>query len=183
MDDGRRKRKLPSKRRISPALSRIAERSLIATPEEVRTYQPTELDLKIAEAMLSGLVLFQEIAAEVGVSPPTVSTRLKDPVACAWISRAVHQSIQHRLGLVDAAMMQRAVTGNVQAARLLYDRFHQMVHRSEAVVHNVNHFDPSQLSDKELQQLVDAQAAKTAREVEFNADEAPKEARAPKEAE
>jgi len=109
--------------RISPALSRIAERGMTVTEEEIRTYTPGETDLAVAEAMLGGALTFQEIAESIGRSPALVSDKLKCPVLCAWVSRAVHQQISHRLGMIDAAMYRRALGGDVRAADLLYKRY------------------------------------------------------------
>jgi len=144
----------PRPRRVSSALSRIATRALEASPDDIRTYAPTELDLRIAEAMLGGAMLMKDIAEEIGVGPATVSKTLKNPTAAAWISNQVHKMISTRLGHVDAAMMSRALSGNVQAAKLLYERFGEIVHRSQHnVVHTQAEFNPADLTNEQLEAI------------------------------
>lgn len=139
-------------RRISPALSRLAQRGLAVQEEEIRTYAPSELDLLITESMLAGCLTFQEIADDLKIAPQTVSGRLKDPVTCAFISRRVHQLISFRLGLIDAAMMRRALAGDVRAAEVMYKRY------GKDVKYNVNLNLGGQqldhLSDKALDALL-----------------------------
>ena len=115
---------------LSPALAKIAQRALHVDLEHLRAYQPREIDMQIAEAMLAGHCSFKAIAEATELSAATIGRTMQDPMVCAWVSRAVHNQIQHRLGLVDASMMQRACAGDVRAARLLYDRYGKMVNRS-----------------------------------------------------
>ena len=111
-----KKPKRPAMKRLSPALGRIAQRSLEVDPSDVDRYAPLEIDLKIAEAMLMGEITFAGIADHLELSAGTVSHRLSDPLTCAWVSRVVHRSIQNRLGMVDAAMLNKAVNGDTRAA-------------------------------------------------------------------
>lgn len=144
----------------------MAQRSLDVAPDDLRAFQPCELDLEIAEAMLAGCILQQDIADHCRVHPSTVSKRLRDPVLCAWLSETVHRQIQHRLGLVDAAIFNRACGGDVRAADLLYKRFDQMTHRSVHVHLNTSiDFDPTTLSDDELDAHLRAYGS--AKDVEF----------------
>lgn len=149
----RREPKRPSKKKLSPALARIAKRALKATEDDIRSYAPREVDIQIAEAMLAGSVMFQDIAEEVGCAPSTISKLLSDPVVCAWISRRVHENIGHRLGLVDAAMFNSALHGNVPAAKLMYERYDKTGSGGRITVNapgaQIN-FDPSKLTDEEL---------------------------------
>jgi hypothetical protein len=114
---------MAKKSRISPALARIAARGMQVSEEEIRTFNPGASEQAIAEAMLAGCLTFQEIAEAIGKSPPWVSERLRDPLLCAWASRMVHQLISHKIGMIDSAMFQRALGGDVRAADLLYKRY------------------------------------------------------------
>jgi len=147
-------RKPPANRKVSPALARIAQRALVCDQDDIRAYNPTELDLQIAEAMIAGNTAFNEIAETIECSPSHVSQAMKNPVACAWISAQVHKMCAYRLGQIDAAMMSRAVAGDVRAADLLYKRFGQIVQRQETTVNHVNDFDATQLTDDQLNTLV-----------------------------
>ena len=141
-------------------LTKIAERALSATPDQMRTYIPVELDFAIAEAMLAGGHTFQAIAEIIpGTSATTVSAAMRDAVRCAWISHAVHQLAQQRIGLVDAAMMQRAIAGDTKAAQLVYKRMDMLTDRKTvAHIHgHVSDFDPTKLSDEDLDRVLDAE--------------------------
>lgn len=140
--------------RPSTALTKIAERSLAVDPREIDHFQPRELDIKIAECLLAGKLTWTQIAQELSVSNPTISSRMKDPLVCAWISRTVHRNIAHRLGMVDAAILNRAIAGNVNAAKLLYDRYGRMVQRSLNVSVSGN-LDFSKFDDADLDAFIE----------------------------
>lgn len=138
-------------RRMSPTLARFSSRALEVSPEDVQTYTPDEQDTAIAEAMLMGEVSIRAIAHYADISESVVRRILSDPLRCAWVSHTVHSQIQHRLGIVDAAMLQRAVNGDTRAADLLYRRYGQMVNRQ---MHLHASMDFSKLSDKDLDAMV-----------------------------
>ncbi len=153
----KKKERQLQKKQVSTALLRISERSLKVDPRHVDAYQPKEFDIQVAEAMLAGCITFQSIAEQLEMSSVTVGNHMKDPLRCAWISRAIHGNVQHRLGMVDAAMLNRAMAGDVRAADLLYKRYGEMINRSV----NVNigaGMDFAQFDDKDLDAFVkDAQ--------------------------
>lgn len=159
-------RRPTDKRQLSVALQRIASRGLQATEDDLRAYQPTELAVFIAEAMLSGCVTFKAMAkfitdaSDHKIDPQTVSRCLREPITCAWISRQVHQAIGHRLGLVDVAMLERAMAGNVAAAKLLYQRYDQITNNGSNANVQINMFDPTKLTNEQLERLTRAQARK-----------------------
>ena len=145
---------MPAKRRLTPIISRIAERGLAVSEDQIRAYAPSELEVRIAEAMLAGAATFKEIADDCKSHEATVSARMRDSVACAWVARHIHQQISHRLGLIDAAMMRRALAGDTRAAELLYKRYGKDVHYNV----NLNVGAPSDvlavMSDKALDALL-----------------------------
>lgn len=143
--------KKPKKPRRSPTLTKLAQRSLVADPQEVQVYQPREVDLLIAEAMLAGNVFQGDIAKHVGRSENVVREVLKDPTVCAWISQQIHRSIAMRLGTVDSAMFNSAISGNVQAAKLVYERFGEIVKRIH--IDSRRSQDMSSLSTEELRKI------------------------------
>jgi hypothetical protein len=109
--------------------------------------------VQVAEALLEGAVTYKEIAEHVGCSPQTVGSAMREPVACAWAFKQVHRAISQRLGAIDAAMLKRALTGDVNAAKLLYSRYGQMVERHQSV--NVTlAYDPRKLNNDELDTLI-----------------------------
>jgi hypothetical protein len=93
------------------------------------------LDISIAEALLSGVTTSQDIAEFCQVSTGSVSKWMRDPVAMRWISDQVSANIQNRLGVVVAALFSRAATGDVAAVRLMFERFGQLVNKSEVIHH------------------------------------------------
>lgn len=146
------------KKRLSAALMKISERSLSVDPRDVDSYVPREADIQIAEAMLAGAITFSQIAERLQVTSSWVGQHMKDPLVCAWVSRTIHRNIQHRLGQVDAAMLQRAMAGDVRAADLLYKRYGQMTKRSFNVSAQL---DLSKLPDQDLEALIqDAQKSR-----------------------
>ncbi len=150
------KRRAPV-RKMSPALTRIAKRAITASPDEVRVYAPRELDLQIAEVLLSGelpAISYKAIAEEVGTHATTVSKALKDPVSCGWIFQMVHREIKNRLGMVDAAMFLRASSGDTRAASILYKRYGEMVDRSLHIHAQVGDFNVESLGDADLDALI-----------------------------
>jgi hypothetical protein len=147
------------KSRISPALARIAERGMVVREADIRSYLPGEQDLLIAEAMLGGALTFAEIAESIGRAPATVSEALKCPILCAWVSRAVHQQIHTRLGMLDAAMYRRALGGDVRAYEALMKRYGQA--KSLHLNVNVGADNLDHLDDAALDTLLQARQPKT----------------------
>jgi hypothetical protein len=141
-------------RRLTKIQKHVAERTLSTTDYEVQTYLPSQEDLKIAEAMLAGQVTREEIASATGLEKEAVTTALKNPTACAWISRRVHENIAHRLGMVDAAMMRRAMAGDVAAARLILDRYSQLTSKSMHLNISASTQDLERMADEDLLALV-----------------------------
>ncbi len=143
------------KRIASPGLHLIAERALNVTHEDIREYLPREIDLQVVQAMLGGAINYSEIGEMVHRSPQTVSKALRDPIACAWISNKVHQLVHTRIGLVDAAMLRAALSGNVRAAEVIYKRFGKLVSHS-IVVHGTLG-DLSKYTDADLEAQISSE--------------------------
>ena len=147
--------------KASVALTRLAERSLDVSDEEVRLYQPTELDLQLAEAFMGGARTFKEVAEQLSLHPATVSAAMKDPVRCAWLSGQLHRIVAKRIGMVDTALYLRAMSGDVRAMDLYYRRHGEIVTRTMNIhAHGRLEFDPSQLTDEQLQKMVASEAKK-----------------------
>jgi hypothetical protein len=125
-------------------------------PREVDRFVPRELEVQIAEAFLAGYVTYRGIAKMLDCSESHVKSVLKNPTMCAWISQTVHRNIQHRLGLVDAAMLQRAMCGDVRAADLLYKRYGKMANVNLNLNANVSGTDFSKMNDEDLAAMVKA---------------------------
>ena len=157
-------------KKLSPALQKLALRSLDVEEDEIRTYSPTELDLQIAEAMIGGVMTFKDIAAQVDVDASTISRVMKDPVRCAWMSQQLHRVVSKRIGLVDVALMTQALGGNISAIKLYYERFGELIHRSQVLIGRMD-FDPSQLSDKDLETVLRGEMGSEATDAEFTTKE------------
>lgn len=149
-----------SRKKIVPAsLKKMYERALTCTDEEVYRYQPTELVVKICEAYLQGHISHKEIAEFVKVAPATISDALREPVVSAWVAKSMNSIVRQRLGLIDAAMLSRALSGDVSAAKLLYERHGKIVKRSMHV--SVDGTDYSQFTTEDLQKIIAAKQAQT----------------------
>jgi hypothetical protein len=106
------------------SLSRARERALLADPGEVVAFQWDNLDLLIAEGMIRGAASLVDLEAFCGAPADTLKHRLLDPVRCAWLAQKIESAVGQRLGMVYAALFQRAVsTGDPNAARLLLQQF------------------------------------------------------------
>ncbi len=158
-------------RRVSQALTKIAQRSLDVNEDDVRTYIPTELDLQIAESMVAGALSFKEVAEAIKVDATTVSRAMKDPLRCAWLSHQLHRIVAKRIGLVDAALMRQALSGDVRAIKLYYDRFAEIIHRSIILTGKLD-FDPSKLSDADLDAVIHSEQSRVV-ETTFTVKEKP----------
>lgn len=153
------------RRRLSPILARVAQRAMVATKSDIETYQATEDDVRIAEAMVAGHVTVKDITQFIHDADPgyviantTVGKILRDPITCAWINQQVHKAIGQRLGQVDASMMNQAVGGNVPAARLLYDRYGEIMQRTLNMNVNASVDDLQGMTTEQIEELVRADA-------------------------
>ena len=156
----RKKKKKKVGRALSPALKKMAARSLDVDDDDIRGYMPTELDLQIAEAMVQGQNSFKDIAEHIGCDPANISRVMKDPTRCAWLAKQLHRIVSKRMGLVDLALMQQALGGNIAAIKLYYERFGELIHRSQVTVARID-FDPSKLTDADLDTILRSEAAGT----------------------
>lgn len=138
---------------MSPTLARLARRGLLATEDEIRSFLPAELHVAIAEAMLSGALTYKAIASTLEVSTSAVSSALRNPVAAAWIFRHLQQVIPQRLGAVDTAIFNKAVGGDVAAAKLIYSKLGEIIQRVQSVSAHIG-FDPEKLTDEQLDLLI-----------------------------
>jgi DNA-binding transcriptional ArsR family regulator len=152
-------KKQPLKKRgvVSSAMRRLAERSLEIAPEDVRDYNPREIDYEIAEVMAAGVSgSFAAIAEALEKSPGVVSQALRDPLSCAWIADQVHRTVHYRKGLVDASLVRRALQGDVRAIELYYKMYGKLI---EKKVHaHVSFGDVTKFTDADLDRLVEAEA-------------------------
>jgi DNA-binding transcriptional regulator LsrR (DeoR family) len=132
-------------------LKKVAERSIVATDQEIREYIPTELCVQIAESMLSGQLTQEAIAKQIGVQPATVGRAMRNPIFCGWVSTTIHRNVRHRIGMVDAALTNRALGGDVRAMELFYKRFGKLVQRAE-VIHSQG-YDYAKMTDADLEAM------------------------------
>jgi hypothetical protein len=111
--------------------------------------------MQVAECFLSGAVTFRDVAAMLDVDQRTISAVLRDPLPCAWIARMIREHVKQRMGLVDAAVLGRALGGSVEAAKLVYQRFDGLA-PDGAVNINIggSGIDYAKLSDEDLDRLV-----------------------------
>ncbi|MEE8522147.1 MAG: hypothetical protein V3S83_12370 [Gemmatimonadota bacterium] len=130
-------------------MTKLAVRSLQADPEAVRAYHPLEIDLRIAESLLGGKYFQKDIASDLEVSKTAVREVFADPVRCAWISQQITVIARHRMGMVDAALMNKALAGDVRAMQLYFKRHDQLVDRHHHTI-SKSGIDLAQYTDDEL---------------------------------
>jgi len=148
--------------------------------DELARYMPSSTDLAIVEAMLLGHMEPTNIHEHTRLPLALVHETLSQPLSAAWISATIHKTVRHRLGLVDAAMMRRALAGNADAAKILYARYGELVTKTETT--HVFTPDLSRLSDADLRMLLEADKKRIDAEV-IDVTEKPRAARAGKQSE
>ncbi len=97
----------------------------------------------------------QSMAEAIGASPTTVGNWFHDPDFCEWFEKETNRHVSLQLTLVWQAMYDKAVGGNVPAAKLFVERFdkdYKPVVKTEA---DVTHLLP-ELSELEQDQLAAA---------------------------
>jgi hypothetical protein len=112
--------------------------------------------MQVTEGLLAGMSTPQDLATFAGVSKTAITDLLRDSVAMAWVSKQVYGLMEHRLGLVDAALFNLAVAGNLTAIRTVYDRLGKLQHTQE-VNHHHNYsggIDLTALTLEDLRKLV-----------------------------
>lgn len=145
------------RRRNSAAHSKALVKAWIGaqnvTPMDVARHVPTDTELRVGEAILAGQFTMQGLSDYTGLLRDEVRLVLANPVAMAYLSKAIYQHFQLRVCLVDSALYRQAMTGDTSAIKLFYDR---MRLASEHTL-NVNHthsVDLSALSYDDLKRLV-----------------------------
>ncbi len=138
-------------RKLSSALNRIQQRSLEVTADDLHLYEPRDIDCEMVQAMLGGAINFKEIAEIINRAETTVSNALRDAVACAWIAKKVNALVHTRIGLVDAAILRKALSGDVRAAECIYKRFGAMVNKSIVLTGDLG--DLSRFTDADLEAI------------------------------
>lgn len=146
---------IPStRRRVSPVVLRGWEAALEVSDQDLARFIPTKAAIDIGEALLAGQLTVEEIARCSGHTPLAVRQVLTNPTAMAWISRQIHNLFKHRAGVVDAALYQRAVAGDVNAIKLFYYRMGQLT--NEQTVHHTysGGVRLDHLGDEDLRRLI-----------------------------
>jgi hypothetical protein len=145
---------LRRERALSPALAAAWRAALDVSEAEIAGHIPTELDAAVAEALLAGHLTTEKIAESLGRPQTEVAALISSPVAMAWISRAMYQVLNHRLALVDAAMFTRAVSGDVSAAKLVYERVRALDNAKRVDVHYSGGVNFSAMTTEDLERIL-----------------------------
>ena len=137
-------------------LKDFALAALQVTPDQMRSYVPTILDVEIAQALLQGHISVAEVARFAKKDDATVLAALTDQVRAAWCFDKVHQLAGLRVGLVVSSLLRKAVSGDVRACELYLKLFGKL-----ADLHVVAHTDAdfSQFTDADLKAQIRAEAA------------------------
>lgn len=165
-----KKPRKPSKKPMPASLARLYRKALTVSDEAIQTYRPTELVVKCTEAYLEGCSTQKDIAEKLDQSPATVSAALREPVACAWIAKNLNQIISQRLGLVDAALFSRAMTGDPAACKLLYSRYGQLESRHVHVNVDAGTIDYSSMTTEQLEKMAAAKKALSGQVVDVSTE-------------
>ena len=145
-------RNVPGNRRLKD----FALAALEVTPEKVRTYEPTILDVGIVQALLQGCTTTAKIAEFTDRKDATVLDALTDAVRAAWCFQQVSLLAGTRVGLVTASLLRKAVAGDTKAIELFLKLYGKL-----ADLHVVAHTDAdfSHFTDDDLKAHIRAEAA------------------------
>lgn len=144
---------------LPSAMTSVAVRSLkdalAVTDQEVLAYLPSEDDVQVGEALVSGASTVVGIQGYCGLSKERIKAVMNNAVAMAWISRRVEALFTSRVAVVDAAVYLRAAGGDVTAAKLFYERFKVLQANTMRIEHNYSGgVNISALPDDELARIV-----------------------------
>lgn len=151
----------PRPRRSQGHMARLAEAALTVRADDIREHSPTETDILIAQAMLQGNINIQEIAKATGRGDTSIRKCLSNPVSFAWVCQKVSELIFTRIGLVDAALLRKAVQGDARAIELFYKRFGKLA-ELKIVAHGTLG-DLSKYSDADVDALIASEIARDPR--------------------
>lgn len=156
-----RKKGAPKKRPVlSPAIVDAWAAALNVDDQDLAKFIPTRLDIGVGEALLGGSLTVEQISDYTGHAHDKVKQTLSSPVAMAWISRQIHQLFKHRAGIVDAALYQAAIRGDVPAIKLFYERMGQL----NRVIQHQHQYSGGikldTLSDEDLRRVIRENQAK-----------------------
>jgi hypothetical protein len=98
------------------------QRAADLSPDQIEGYRPTPEDLKVGEALLAGNTTLARIAEYTSLSGDECKATLNSPLAMAWLSRQISALFCTRAALIDATLYTRAMTGDLAAIKLFYDR-------------------------------------------------------------
>jgi hypothetical protein len=122
-------------------------------------FLPTEAHLRVSEAYIWGANSFKDVAEQTGIGAPTVGKICQDPVFCAWMWKNVSRALNQRLGQVLSVVFQRAIGGDMAAAKLILQHWGKKISRQVTLSATLP-FDPTKLSDEELTKVIETQTEK-----------------------
>jgi hypothetical protein len=137
------------------AVQRSLKDALAITDQEIASYVPTDTDTMVGEALVSGASTMVGIQGYCGLDRNEIKATMNNPVAMAWISRQVEALFKTRAAVIDAAVYLRAAGGDVQAAKLFYERMRLLQVNTQRVEHVYSGgVNISALPDDELARIV-----------------------------
>ena len=145
---------VPKRLNVTSSLVEAWRRAAYVTPQEIAAYVPTELDFHLGEALVGGHLTLTELANACGVPPTTIREALASPVRMAYLSGVVQAHFQHRLAMVDAALFQRAMAGDIRAIQLFLERHGKLSKHIQVNHHYSGGVDLKTVSDEELRKLI-----------------------------
>ena len=136
----------------------------------IEEYSPPAELQTIAEVMISGETNPQAIAHAAGIGTRRYNTLMADPLNLAWVAGRVEGAIQNLVGLADAAIMRKAMEGDVKAYEAILKRYGLLVKKSVSASYSHSTLDFSDKSNEDLETLV-AQKLKETKLIDVEASE------------
>jgi hypothetical protein len=144
-----RKKPKSSRKKLSRALRRAWESAINVTPRDVAAYKPSHSDIHIAEALTLGNTTIEDMVKHTQLKREQVREILGCPVAMAWISEQCERLFKLRKGIVDATLYARAVSGDIAAMKLYYERT-EILQKQPAFQVNIGQMNYEACSDDDL---------------------------------
>lgn len=154
---------MPRAFKVSRAVQRWLKQGLEVSPEQLEAFRPDAADIAIARVMSEGLFDPEPIARELAsydgdVLPPLdralIKRRLAEPVRAAWLNLQVLAAMPRKAAEIYWRLAERAVAGQVDAARLFLTRFdpaYRPTTRRESVS---AHLDVRTLTDEDMKRQI-----------------------------
>lgn len=124
-------------------------------PADIDAFEPADNVIRVGEALLGGATTLKRISEYSNITVEQVKEVLNNPLAMGWLSRQTAALMTHHACIVDAVLYQRAITGDLAAMKLFYERM-KLMQNTQKIEHQYSgKVELKQVSDSDLKKLVE----------------------------